>query len=330
MPVEAVAVLKKFVDLPTTNDRKAEAWFTLAEIQRGLNLPEAAVSYKHCVAFNNPNFHSRALLELAGLAIAQQNLDEAQALLVSIKMAPPFPDRASHQTALIKLANLYFQRKQFEKAALECKEIINQYANENQYVVREQLGECYLKIAWQAFENFSGAQDEITAPKKQHYMKEWQSHLDLARVVFQEIAEELDAKAQDWQLPPNGRPLPPQEERLRRDAHFKVVDCCLELQGSLHDAFLRSHRLYEQFREDREGLWACQRLCQCLTKALATNRDDIALYIEAADDAVQYCLNHLDKYDAVGAFRSLDERERFNDWLKNMHSYLNSIKRRGG
>ena len=57
-PGSAVLALKRFVELPVDKDRKAEAWFTLAEIQKGQNQnTEAKESFKHCVAFDSGAFH---------------------------------------------------------------------------------------------------------------------------------------------------------------------------------------------------------------------------------------------------------------------------------
>jgi hypothetical protein len=323
-PVPAIAVLKKYVELPASPERKAEAWYVLAEMQRLLKLAEARDSYKQCVAYNNADFTSRALLNLADMAIDGGDLKDAQGMLELI-VAPPWPivDRPAHEQAFWKLASLYFQTKQFDKSALRCRELIKQYpAHPNLMSVREQLAECYRKLAEQALANAEGP-EVVPADMKQHYRRQWQEYLEAARDTYQQLADDLDTAR-------NLKKLTAAEETLRRKAYFVVADCYFDLPNWFPEAFRRYHELFEAFRTEPEGLWACQRLYLCLYWAENTRYDQVEAVRERAESAVEYCLRHLDEYAQAGAFRNPDERVIWQDWLEKVRESLTASRRMGG
>jgi predicted negative regulator of RcsB-dependent stress response len=330
-PEQAIAVLKKFVELPVPPERKAEAWFTLAQMQRLLKLPDARESFKQAVAFNADAFTSRALLQLADIAIEAHELADAEAVLVQVKKSSPSADRYSHELALVKLANLFFEEGKFDQAAIECKELIKQYpAYEGTLYVREQLAKCYRRIAGQAQENVNAP--EIPPALKQHYQREWLESLEAARDIYQQLADDLDAKADIPGAKPGAVTLPPAEESLRRRAHFAVADCYFDLPNWFEESFKRYVRLFERYRSDPEALWACYRINRC--RQLAVNSKfapDLVLSVqEAAAASVEQCLRHLEGYERAGAFRNQEEKASWQQFLEGWRAEIRRAPSRNG
>jgi tetratricopeptide (TPR) repeat protein len=322
-PVQAITVLKKFVELPVSSERKAEAWFTLAEMQRLLHHPDARESYKQCVGYNNDAFTARALLHLADMAIEQKQLKDAEAVLLQVAQpGSPIADRAAHELALLKLANFYFQQRQFDKAALQCKELIKQYpAHPSLWSMREQLAECYRNLAVQALARVEGP-EVVTAAEKQHYRRVWQEHLEAARDVYQQLADDLDAKA-------SVKALSAAEDALRHKATFVVADCYFDLPNWFEEALKRYQKLFELHRKEGDGLWACQRLYRCWGWAHNSKYHDEEVVRFAAESAVEFCLRNLDQYERARAFHDAEEKTRWLDWLQRVRDDLARSSKRG-
>jgi hypothetical protein len=320
--VQGIAVLRKVVELPAPPERKAQAWFTLAEIQRALKqITDAQQSYKHCVAFDNPTFKARALLHLADLALERHELKEAEEALLQVAYpADGVADRIAHELALLKLANLHFQQHQFEKAAIQCKELIKQYPYHPSILsVREQLGECYRDLAKQAYDN-GNSPELLSAQKKAYYRAEYQRYLELARETYQQLADELDLRSQ-------AKALSTIDETLRRKAQFVVADCWYDLPNWFDEAFSRYVKLWDKYRLQPDGLWACQRLYRCLvfaTNAKLANVEDVR---EATEAAVETCLQHLKELELARAFRNETEKMQWQQWLERVHDALQASKR---
>jgi tetratricopeptide (TPR) repeat protein len=319
-PVPAIGALKKFVALPAAAERQAEAWYTLAEIQRVAGHPEARVSYRQCVAFNNDAFTSKALLHLADLALAEKDWHEAEDVLLQIAVGP-VADRAAHEQALLQLANLYFALAQFDKASIQCVEMIKQYpAHPAVLGVRELLGECHRKLADAARK--SGDNPEVvSAEKKAFYRGQWQQHLESARDVYQQLADDLEAQT-------GFRKLSIAEDTLRRKAAFVAADCYLELPNWFDEAHLRFTKLFDRYRDEPDGLWACQRLVLCLGQAAIARHPKLGAIRETASAAVEHCLFNLEKYDRAGAFRNAKERRTWERWLEEVHEWFQQTKER--
>jgi predicted negative regulator of RcsB-dependent stress response len=316
-PEQAIAVLKKFVELPAPKERKAEAWFTLAQMQRLLKMPDARESYKQCVAFNADAFTSQARLQLADIAIELQELDQAEAVLQQVKSPAngPVVDRASHELALLKLASLYFQQRKFDKAALECQDLINQYPGRaSLFGVRDQLGECYRSLALQAEES---SKDLDVPPRlKNYHQQQRQKSYEAALITYQQLADDLDAKLAA------AKALSPAEETLRRRALFRVAECYFKLPNSFEQSFARYNMLFEQFRGDPDALEACRGIYQCWDAALSGHHRDLASFQEAAAASVEYCSQHLDEFDRARAFRTPEDKASWRSWLDTCYGLL--------
>jgi hypothetical protein len=320
-PVQAIAVLRKFVELPAPSERKAQAWFTLGEIQRELKQSlDAQQSYKHCVAFDDPTFKARALLHLANMALVRHDLKEAEDALLQVAYPTDgVADRVSHELALVKLANLYFQQRQFEKAAIQCKEMTKQYPYHAGILsVREQLGECYRNLAKLA-DDSANSPEQLSAQQKAFYRAEHQKNLELARETYQQLADDLDVRAQ-------AKPLSAVEETLRRKSQFVVADCWYDLPNWFDEAFARYVKLWQIYRLKPDGLWACQRLYRCLAFAINARLSNVDEVRFATEDAVEVNLQHMKELEEAGAFRNDTEKQQWQQWLESVQASLRSSK----
>jgi tetratricopeptide (TPR) repeat protein len=320
--VQAIAVLRKFVDLPATADKKAQAWFTLAEIQRGLKqVLDAQQSYKQCVAFDYPTFTAKALLNLADMALERHELKEAEDALVQVAYPTGgVADPASHEQALLKLANLLFQQCQFEKAAIQCKEFIKQCPSHASILsVREQLGECYRRLAVQAEATCTSA-EPLSAEKKAYYWRERQTYLELERDTYQQLSDDLELRAQ-------AKELAPVEEALRRKALFMVADSWYDLPNWFDKALTCYTKLWESYRLQRDGLYACQRLYRCLVFATNAKLSNVDLVREVTEASVEVNLQNMKTLEEAGAFGNDAERAQWQDWLERVQQWLRTTKR---
>ena len=327
---QAIRVLKSYVQLPASTDRKAEAWFTLAELQKS---PEVRESYRLCVECNNEAFTSRALLRLADIAMADKNLAEAEEVLKQIKLRVngTLADRASHEVALVKLANLYFNQWKLDEAAIECKEIIAQYpAHSDLFSIQELLGECYRNLAKKA----SDAAKEETIALKKHYLEKVKTdNLEEARGTFLGLANDLEAKSSPSSRR-QGRAYCRPRKSCSGKSQFVVAECGKDLPLWLDDSFKRYTELWQRFSDVFYGLRACSQLCICLVKAQNDklgSLEEIRQIREAAEHAVEYYF-HLDDAKMAAMFPN-DPRKKaeWQAWLKAVYEdFQRTSKRRGG
>ena len=316
-PEQAIAVLKKFVELPASKERKAEAWFTLAQCSAASNCPTPAKATSSASHSTPTPLLRKPGCSLADIAIELQELDQAEAVLQQVKSPAggPVVDRASHELALLKLANLYFQQGKFDKAALECKELMNQYpGHASLFSVRDQLGECYRRLAIQAEENSNGS--EVPTLLKQYHQQQRLKNFEAARDTFQRLADDLDAKLAAVKA------LSAPEEFLRRRALFKVAECYFKLPNSFEQSFNLYNKLFEQFRQDPEALEACRGIYQCWDAALSGHHRELAIVQEAAAASVEWCSQHLDEYERANAFRSPEAKTSWRNALDTWHGLL--------
>jgi hypothetical protein len=324
-PQQTMAVLRKFVELPLQPESKAEAWFTLGEMQRQLNQPEAVESYKMCVACNNEVFANRARLQLADLAVQKKELDDAEQIYQQIIKGAPVVDRPTHERAMWKLARLLFDRQKYGEAAVKCSELFQQYPAHPQVLSAQELwGECYRLLAADALKMAETPEVQDTG-KKPYYLQQWRDNLERACDVYQQLADELEARAK------GGKALPPVEEALWRKAQFVVADCYFDLPNNLDVAFQRYQKLFQRYSKDADGLWACKGLYGCFFYASQAYRHpNLELMRFAAEDAVETCLRQFNDYVQADIFTNDEHRLAWQQWLQKASDELQKSKQRSG
>ena len=301
--------------------RRAEAWYTLAEVQRALHHADARGSYKQCVAYNNEAFTCKALLHLADLAWENKEYRDAEEVLLQI-VNGLVSDRPAHEQALLKLANLYFRLEQYDKAATWYRELMKQYpAHASILSVRDQLGECYFFLGKAARTN-AESPESVTGEKKELYRRLWLENVEARLQVYQQLKDDLEARALV-------KPLPAAEDKLRRKAAFVVADCYYDLPYYFKEAHLGYLKIFQRYPNQPDGLWACQRLVTCWLSATTTKYPALDVVRESADHAVEHCLLHLEDYERAGAYQEPQEKADWQKWLQDVRGQIQSQKRGG-
>jgi tetratricopeptide (TPR) repeat protein len=248
------------------------------------------------------------LLTLPGHARGEVYRDALGAAHNAPQSPVPASIRMSDDGDLLEQATQAFEQRQFDKAVLLFKELIEkQPAHPSSAKIREQLGDCYRTLAVAAWERTYGS--ETMLEKKAQYRADWQKNLELARDTYQKLGQDLDARAEK-------KALVPAEENLRRKAQFVVADCDYDLPDRFDAAFKRYASLFEKYRDQSDGLWACQRLYRCLehaTNAKLSNVEDVS---KVAMAAVRQCLQNMKALQLAGAFRNESEKECWQQWLE--------------
>jgi tetratricopeptide (TPR) repeat protein len=320
-PLKAIDALRQFVNLPAPPMRKAEAWFTLGDLQRQLKkYADASASYKKCVECNDETFTARALLHLAEMAEDEHNLADAEAMLVQIvrPLDGNLTDRPTHRTAMLMLVNLYYHQKQFDRAARQCTDLIKEDpAHPFILSVRETLGQCYRSMAWEYLEK--SKINGVSAESKQQFLRERMKNLELAKEVFQSLATDLNVKAAS-------KPLPPAEESLRRQAAITVADCYFELPNSFEEAFRSYYELFKTYSKDWEGLRACYGLTRCVNEANAQPEyANLRVVLEAADWAVEECIKN---FESITRGKDAPVRDAWGKWLEDCRVELKKSRQK--
>jgi hypothetical protein len=180
------------------------------------------------------------------------------------------------------------------------KELIEkQPAHPSSAKIREQLGECYRTLAAEAWARADSS--EAALEEKRQYRADW--------YTYQKLGQDLDARAEK-------QALVPAEENLRRKAQFVVADCDYDLPDRFDAAFKRYASLFDKYREQADGLWACQRLHRCLVYATSAKLSNVEDVSKAAMAAVQQCLQNMKALQLAGAFRNESEKECWQEWLE--------------
>jgi hypothetical protein len=223
---------------------------------------------------------------------------------------PPVPTsiRMSEDGDLLEQATQAFKQRQFDKAVPLFKELIEkQPAHPSGAKIREQLGECYRTLAAEAWARAYSS--ETMLEKKGQYRADWQKNLELARDTYEKLGQDMDARAEK-------KALVPAEEKVRRKAQFVVADCDYDLPDRFDAAFKRYASLFDKYREQSDGLWACQRLHRCLAYATSAKLSNVEDVSKVAMAAVQQCLQNMKALQLAGAFRNESEKENWQQWLE--------------
>jgi tetratricopeptide (TPR) repeat protein len=320
---QAAALLQQFIELSTVPERIAEGWFALAGAYRALHdSDQARRAYYACIQYPKCQQAARARLELAELEVEQGNLPAAEGILQEIlSQAGPSADRQAQEQALYRLAELYYQQRQWEKAVFRLREAVRDYQhNSGVLAARDLLGDCYRKLAAQARPESPTQSPDNPAPLI--YATVRVENLEKAWRVYDDLADDLEKRSLV-------AALSPAEDLLWRKAQFAAADCLFELPNNLAEAVRRFGKLAERYRGRMEALWACQRLlysCSMVPSDLGQARD----VIDAAKTAVRTALQ-----DVSDPQRMPDEafhvhgndinREQWRGWLAKVARQLDEI-----
>lgn len=284
-----VTALERFVVSEKDEMKLAHAWLSLAEARLALgDKDKALAAYYKCIEYPDTPFAYRARYELALEETEKKNYAQARAILEQNLKAAPAADRDAQEKSVYKLAGLLILLKDYDQAAFRLKEATRLYpANAHALTARDQLAECYRRLAEQERGRLTAAKNpEMIA----HYRRKCDALLEQAHTVYRDISEELEARARKGMLDAT-------EQSLLRRALFGAADARFE-----GNQFPEALRLYQgiqaRYRRRIDSLLACQRIFKCFgvmppaefraaqlaaLEAVALAREDLAVLPPEAD-----------------------------------------------
>jgi hypothetical protein len=300
---KAIGVLEQFVRRETKESRLAEGWFTLAEAYDKQTRPDQAYNaYYKCIEYPSSPLAYRSRYQIALREIEKKNFDQARAILQQILSGTAQVERDTKEKALYKMAGLLLQMQILDQAAWYLKEATRQYpGNPSVLAARDQLGNCYRKLAEQAERkleemeratpggNLTEERRNALEEKRRHYRQTRRQWLEQALQSYQELKDELEETARQ-------RPLNPTETGYMRKALFLLADLRFDL-NQFPEALERYQQLQARYRGQVEGLVACYKIWGCVGTMVQTP-EARRLAVEAAKKAVNEALADLERLPA--------------------------------
>jgi tetratricopeptide (TPR) repeat protein len=313
----AAAVLNKFVQVEKNEGRQAEGWFTLAEAYVSLgNKDLAQKAYYKCIEFPLTTFAARSRYQLALEEMDKKNYDQALEILQqNLQAQGPMHDRESHENSIFKIAELVYRMKDYDKAALYFKEATRQYPNNRDIMsARDQLAECYKKLAEIAQARMLSAKDATTKAIHQKTRQQW---LKEGVDVYQTQSDQLEPKVSQ-------NTYTALELGYFRKALLGAADLCFDMND--YDAALRRYQVMQKkYRKRVEGLVACQRIYHCTRYMVETpeHQQKGRMALDAAHKMAQADLEAMPADDkAFSAGQGVWSKADWQEWLRRVGEQL--------
>lgn len=327
----AQEILRQYVLLDTNETRLAEGWYLLGDIYRGqANQQDAHKAYVQCLQYPNTPFAFRAKYYLAVEEIDKKNYKQAQGILEEILLPGATSiDRPSQEKSLYKLASLLVQTKDYAKAMVYLKDCLRLYPdNPNVVLAREQLGECYRRLAEKEAQLEADVRSgqrpgEITPERRQQLDEQARHHrrtkfewLANAIKTYQALAEDLEARGKI-------QPLSKVEQILLRRAWFGLGECHFDSE-EYHEGLRIFRRLQQQQPRTLEGFYASLRICN-LAEVFKEPEAQAKQFQEMAKESLRMLVEELKGMpEDHELFRTpgVSTRERWQRWTDSMQSKL--------
>jgi len=244
---QALAVLRAFLRVETSPERRGEGWLALGTIYQELHQDEEARgAFFKCIECPGV-FGLRARYRLAKIHIDEEKLDEAELeLKQNLQLLEITPDLEAHEVTLFMLADLYYRRGNFRFAVLRYQEALDQYPNNPATItVRWRLAECYRKLA----------QQETNRHSPYPNLDRFHLWMQMAKANYEKLVLDLTGlEAREL--------LKPDAKKILHQAEFMVADCCFDL-----EQFEEAGRIYDiladQYRYRVNGLTALKQSYRC-------------------------------------------------------------------
>jgi tetratricopeptide (TPR) repeat protein len=266
-PALAQKILHQYVQVETNEALLAEGWHTLGDLYRAQGQKEVArKAYLKCLEYPNTAFAYRSRYFLAVEEIDKKNYEKARDILMqNLEGSSPDIDRAWQEKSLYKMASLLMKMKDYGKAHTLLKECLGLYPeNPNVLLAREQLGECYRRLA----ANERVKEDDLQillkpglSPERRFSVEESvrqqrqtrMATLTAAVTTYQKLGDEIVALARS-------RPLTVLEQTLLRRAWLGIGEC--QLDNEEYDGALSTfEKLQVEHRRTLEGFYASLFIC---------------------------------------------------------------------
>jgi tetratricopeptide (TPR) repeat protein len=250
---EAGEVLLRFLRTGKAGEREPEAWFAVAEAYQAQNQVEASrEAYLKCMQYDASPFAARACYQIAVQAIAASRLDDAEDILTQSvnKAAANGVEREVRRKSLFTLAELLYQRRQFDKAEHHLAIALNEFPNHPDVLrLKDIFGECRRRIAWRLYE-----QEKDASPSARAFLrKDRLARLEEAGKVYESLADELRNREAS---------LSDVEKQLLQKARYAVADCYFERELYLA-ALYRYADCTQNYAGSKEGLAAYVNMLRC-------------------------------------------------------------------
>jgi hypothetical protein len=326
-PALAAAVLDRYGQAERNEERLAEGWLQLGEAFRGQNKQdEARRAYYKCIEFPATPYACRARYQLASELLSKKepgprDLVAARDILEQ-NLKGASLDREAHEKSLYKLAWVLGQLQDFDRAAICLKEATSLYPNHPLALFsRQQLGECYRRLAEQAYQRELEHERKVRADlpddkrqqadsvvaQQRRSRRDW---LDKAVRTFQQLADELEARGRA------NKSLSDAEQVLLRRAIFNSAENHFDL-GDYPEALRLYRQLLERHRGKVEGLIACERICR-LVNVMTQSPEQARLVRTAALEAVRQAEDDLRQLDVAHPNfqgQGVWSRQNWLDWI---------------
>jgi len=245
--------LLRFLHTGNAGEREAEAWFALAGAYQAQNRFDAShEAYLKCMQFDESPFAARACYQLAVQAIARNHLDEAQDILTQSvnKATGDGVEREVRRKSLFKLAELLYQRRQYDKAEIHLASAVNEFPNHATVMrLRDYLGDSRRHLAWRLYEQ----EKDAPANARGYLRRERLSKLEDAGKVYEALSDELRNRESS---------LTDTEKLLLQKARYASADCYYERELYL-GALYRYADCAQNYAGTKEGLLAYAKMMEC-------------------------------------------------------------------
>jgi tetratricopeptide (TPR) repeat protein len=287
MPTAQVLLLQ-YVEIEKAEDRLAQGWFTIGDLYRADGQTQKAhTAFVKCREFPNTPFACRANYYLAVEEMDKKNYDRARTILSEILTGPSNQiDRPSHEKALYTMASLLVAVGSYAEAEVYMKDCLRLYPeNAGNLLMREQLGECYRKLAEKEMGNEAGVrkllQSTIPDDRRQQLEEALSQHRQKRKRLLLEAVKTYQTLADELELQGKVQPLSPMQQTLIRRAWFGIGDCHLD--NEEYSEALRVFQLTQtKYRRTIESFYSSWRLCG-IVEALLPQTNDIKLREMAMD-----------------------------------------------
>ncbi len=239
--------------LPGALERKARAWYLLAETLRLSNSPKAEEAYRNCRNTATAPFTYRAQYRLAMYSLARGEVDDAEATLrQNLHMLRFENDREAQEQSLFALGGIYYHQNKYHEVVRILEEALGRFpANPEATRAHLQLAQSYRQLSAQ--QNLTALTNLYkTEESRTHFAREHRRWLTKAAEEFSELAGFLETAASAGHLT--------QEERAQ--IPFTAAACRFDL-GEYKTALEIYNHLAERHKGTDEALNALGGAVRC-------------------------------------------------------------------
>jgi tetratricopeptide (TPR) repeat protein len=318
----AQQVLDRYVKMEVKEPRLAEAWFTLGDLYRQDSQHNAAhQAFVKCIQYPNTPYAYRARYWLAvEEELDSKNLEKARAILKdNLNASPAAVEREWLEKSAFKMASLLMKMENYADALDQLKECLLQFSeSSSSLVARDQLGECYYKLAGKerlreldyqrmmitgdlSIERKRTLEDSVRQQRKKRL-----ELLTLAVTTYQRLADDLERTLARGQLTKL-------EKVVLRRSEFNIGLCYLDNED-FADALQVFQKVQVKHRRTLESIIASYQICYIAGK---TQKADAR---ELAKASVRMTLDDLNSIGPDDDLFRLPGVSSHSEWLNWAHN----------